>query len=85
MHYKGQAQWRGKCMNRRQSLASLLALAELVQGDHVEAWDRTGARWQGITDVIDPHLGFVWIHTPLGERKLLDVREHIIDRRHWHA
>jgi|GEM_PF-5932220 len=68
-------------MNRRQSLASLMTLAGLVNGDHVEAWDRTGARWQGTADVIDPHLGFVWIFTPLGERKLLDIREHAIGHR----
>lgn len=65
-------------MNRRKSLASRLAIAELVQGDHIEAWDRTGARWQGTADVVDPHLGFIWIYTQLGERKLLDAREHVI-------
>ena len=52
----------------------------LEQGDPIEAWDKTGVRWQGAIDLIDQARGFLWIHTQIGERKLLDIQEHTIRR-----
>ena len=50
----------------------------LEPGNRIEAWDKTGTRWQGTVDMADPDLGVIWIHTDVGERKLLDFHEHTI-------
>ena len=61
----------------RHAIESFLTLEH---GDFVEAWDNDGVRWHGTIDLIDQDIGVLWIHTQLGERKLLDIHEHTIRR-----
>lgn len=51
---------------------------ELTIGDLVEARDQLGARWQGMVEMTALEHGIFWIHTFMGERKLLDAQEHTI-------
>lgn len=51
---------------------------ELTPGDVVEARDQLGRRWQGIVEMTALKHGIFWIHTFMGERKLLDAQEHTI-------
>lgn len=48
-------------------------------GDRVEAYDRTGLRVQGIVESVADNQRILWIHTTVGERKLLDATEHTVD------
>jgi hypothetical protein len=53
----------------------------LALGDQVEIFDHRGnVEWQGVVEEIAPALGVAWIRTGMGERKLLDIREHSVRR-----
>lgn len=54
----------------------VFTLHALSPGDYVEAFDKRGNHLQGIVDVTADEHGVLWIHTFLGERKLLDMHEH---------
>lgn len=56
-------------------------LQSLVVDDVVEVFDERGTvLWQGAVETSAPHLGFAWIRTDTGERKLLDIQAHSIRR-----
>lgn len=50
----------------------------LGKGEEIVAYDTLGKRLDGTVDVFAADLGCLWIRTTLGERKLLDVFEHVI-------
>ncbi len=53
----------------------------LTPGDPVEIFDHRGnIEWQGAVEETAPALGVAWIRTGVGERKLLDIREHSVRR-----
>lgn len=52
----------------------------LAPGDAVVGEDESGLRWQGTVDMTGPEHGVIWVFTDLGERKLLDISEHSVQR-----
>lgn len=59
-------------------VAGFVSLApgrRIVVRDH-----ETGELWCGSADMTFPELGFVWVFTDLGERKLLDMGVHSVWR-----
>jgi hypothetical protein len=56
-------------------------LESLVIGEPVEVFDEWGnVRWRGVVEEVAPPLGVAWIRTDATERKLLDIREHAVQR-----
>lgn len=53
----------------------------LVVGEPVEIFDARGnVQWRGTVEEIAPELGVAWVRTDMGERKMLDIREHSVRR-----
>lgn len=53
----------------------------LIEGEPVEMFDDRGnVQWRGAVEEIAPGLGVAWIRTDMGERKMLDIREHSVRR-----
>lgn len=55
-------------------------LLSLAPGDYVEAHSANGECVQGIVETTFVEQGMLWIYSHVGERKLLDVQEHRIQR-----
>lgn len=56
-------------------------LSSLQLGEWVEILDKTNAiNWRGAVQETAPELGVVWVRGETGERRLLDLREHRVQR-----
>lgn len=68
-------------MNSNLSEAEVSFLHSLLPGESVEIFDeREVAQWKGVVLETAPDIGVAWIRTDLGERKLLDIKEHSVRR-----
>ena len=53
----------------------------LIEGETIELFDRRhNLQCRGTVEETAAALGVAWIRTELGERKLLDIREHFVRR-----
>jgi hypothetical protein len=53
----------------------------LTVGEPVEMFDDRGnVQWRGTVEQIAVELGVAWIRTDMGERRMLDIREHSVRR-----
>ncbi|MFE4545477.1 hypothetical protein [Arthrobacter sp. NPDC056727] len=61
--------------------AAISFLSSLQLGEWVEVLDnRNVVQWRGAIEETAPELGVAWLRTELGERRLLDIQEHIVKR-----
>lgn len=63
------------------SRAEIDFLYSLIPGESVEIFDeRNVAQWTGVVQETAPELGVAWIWTDMGERRLLDIQKHSVQR-----